>query len=128
MTIQRVRRAPTPASTKARNQADPSLRPLVIFAAIAIPVGWLLLSAYQMLGLPQEPFVLGVLILGLVVPALVLTARQHGGRGVRGLLAEAIKLPRPLWWAPLAILGLPALVWGSAFLLGGARPIPRISS
>lgn len=123
MTIQRVKRPSTPAPARAHDPADPSLRPLVIFAAIAVPVGWLLLSAYQALGPPQEPFVLGVLILGLVVPALALTVRQHGGRGVRELLGDAIKLPRPLWWAPLAILGLPVLVWGSAFLVGGAQPM-----
>jgi membrane protease YdiL (CAAX protease family) len=102
---------------------DPSLRPLVLFVAVAIPLGWLLLSAYQILELPQEPFVLGTLLFGLVIPALVLTYRQQQWRGVRSLLKDAVKPPRPLWWAPVAVLGLPTLVWCTAALFGGAKPL-----
>ncbi|WP_122263815.1 CPBP family intramembrane glutamic endopeptidase [Ornithinimicrobium cerasi] len=109
--------------TSDRPPDDPSRRPLVLFAAIALPLGWLLLSGYQLLDLPQEPFVLGTLLFGLVVPALVLTYRQHGRGGVRTLLADAVRLPRPPWWAPLAVLTLPVLVWGTAAALGGAKPL-----
>lgn len=117
-------RTPIPApgnSTVLRD--DPSLRPLLIFAAIAVPTGWVLLTAYQVLGLPQEAFVLATLVLGLVVPALVLTHRRHGSEGVRTLLKDAVRPPRPLWWAPMAVIGLPALVWAAAAPLGGARPL-----
>ncbi len=109
--------------TGMRSPDDPSLRPLLLFVAVSIPTGWFLLSVYQVLDLPQEPFVLGTLLFGLVVPALLLTHRQHGGRGVRALVKDAVTLPRPLWWAPLAVLGLPTLVWATAALLGGARPL-----
>ena len=117
-------RTPIPApgnSTVLRD--DPSLRPLLIFAAIAVPTGWVLLTAYQVLGLPQEAFVLATLVLGLVVPALVLTHRRHGSEGVRTLLKDAVRPPRPVWWAPMAVIGLPALVWAAAAPLGGARPL-----
>lgn len=105
--------APTPRD-------DPSLRPLLVFAAITLPLGWVLLSAYQVLGLPQEPFALATTLLGLVPAALLLTARQHGRDGVRRLLRDVVRLPRPWWWLPVAMLALPAVVWSVASLLGGA--------
>lgn len=106
-----------------RRTDNPSLRPLLVFAAVAIPTGWVLLSAYQFLGLPQAPFVLATLLIGLILPAIVLTSRESGGKGVRALLRDAVRLPRPLWWAPFAALVLPILVWLGANLLGGAPPI-----
>jgi membrane protease YdiL (CAAX protease family) len=105
------------------HQYDGSLRPLVVFTAIALGVGWLLLSLYQILDLPQAPFVIGTTVVGLVAPALALTYRQDGGAGVRTLLGQAVRPPRPLWWGPPAVLALPVLVWGTASLLGGAEPL-----
>ncbi|WP_153392677.1 CPBP family intramembrane glutamic endopeptidase [Ornithinicoccus halotolerans] len=102
---------------------DRSLRPLLVFAAVALPVGWLLLSLYQILDLPQELFVLGATFLGLVTPALALTYRQRGRAGVYALLKDAVRPSRPLWWTPLAVLVLPVLVWGTASLFGGAQPL-----
>lgn len=102
---------------------DPSLRPLVLFVAAALPLGWVLLSAYQVLDLPQEPFVLGTLLVGLVIPALLLTHGQHGRPGVRSLLRDTVRPPRPLWWAPLAVLAIPVTVWLTAAPFGGAAPL-----
>lgn len=101
---------------------SPSLRPLVLFAAAALPAGWLLLTLYQVLGLPQEPFVLGTLVLGLVAPAVVLTAHEGGRPAVAALLRQAGRVSRPLWWLPAAVLVLPTVTWSAAFLVGGARP------
>ena len=109
--------APPPAGDKRE------LRPLVVFAAIALPVGWALLSVPVLLDLPQEPFVLGTLVLGLILPALVLTARDSGGVGVRALLRDAVRLPHPLGWGVAAALALPTLVWAAAAALGGAQPL-----
>jgi membrane protease YdiL (CAAX protease family) len=101
----------------------PALQPVLAFAAVALPVGWVLLSVPVVLGLPQEPFVLAALLLGLILPALVLTARESGRAGVRALLRDAVRLPRPLWWGPVAALALPAVVWTVALIGGGARPL-----
>lgn len=122
--IQHSTRAPGDAHAGApRPHDDPSLRPLILFTAVAVPLGWVLLSAYQVLDLPQEPFVLGTLVLGLVVPALVLTRRQHGRAGLRDILKDTVRPSRPRWWMPLAVLGLPVLVWSTAALVGGAEPL-----
>ena len=118
-TSSRSRRAASPAG----NGDDRSLRPLLLFAAIALPVGWVALSVPVALGLGQEPFVLLALVLGLILPALLLTARESGRSGVRALLRDAVRLPRPLWWAPVAALALPAAVWAAASTVGGAQPL-----
>lgn len=98
-------------------------RALIAFAAIAVPIGWVLLGIPVALGLPLEPFVLGVLLFGLVIPALVLTARRSGRAGVLALLRDAVRLPRPLVWLPASVVVLPAAVWVAAAILGSARPV-----
>lgn len=111
------------AASLAGSGDSPSLRPLLLFAAIALPVGWVALSVPVALGLAQEPFVLLALVLGLILPALLLTARESGRPGVRALLRDAVRLPRPLWWAPVAALALPAAMWAAAWTVGGAQPL-----
>lgn len=114
--------APTPG-THSGPADNPYLRPLTLFVVVALPVGWLLLTAYRVLDVPQEPFVLGTLLFGLVAPALFLTHRESGRGSVRALLGEAIRRPNPLWWAPVAVFALPVLVWSTAAVVGGAKPL-----
>jgi membrane protease YdiL (CAAX protease family) len=97
---------------------DPALRPLVALAAVALPVGWLLLSLYQVLELPPEPFVLATLAVGLLAPALVLSSRRRGGPGVSGLFRDAVRLPRSVGSGVFALLAIPVLVWATASALG----------
>jgi membrane protease YdiL (CAAX protease family) len=101
----------------------PSLRPLLVFAAIAVTTGCVLLGVGVTLGLPSEPFALATLLVGMVLPALVITARQAGGAGARALLRDAMRPPRPLWWGLLAVLALPALAWTGASIVGGEQPL-----
>jgi hypothetical protein len=49
-------------------RAEASRRSLAILAGAALPVGWLLLTLYLVLGFPQESWVLGTLIWGSLVP------------------------------------------------------------
>ena len=109
--------------TEADGPDNPQLRPLVIFALTALVVGWALLGPMVWLGLPSAPFVLAATLLALIVPAVVLTARESGRAGVRALLRDAVRLPRPLWWGPVAALTVPGLTWTIASALGGARPL-----
>ena len=103
---------------------DPAaLRPLIAFAAVALPLGWLLLTPPVVLGLPMEPFVLAVNFLGLLAPALLLTRRRSGGAGVRALLRDAVRPPRPAWWIVAAAFALPLTVWTIASAVGGAQPL-----
>jgi membrane protease YdiL (CAAX protease family) len=114
------------ARTTTRPPRDPdpaALRPLAAFTAAALPAGWALLALPVLFDAPQEPFVLVVTFLGLLLPALLLTARRSGGAGVRALLRDAVRLPRPLWWVPLAAFALPAVVWSAAATRGAAEPL-----
>lgn len=109
--------------TRAAAPDNPQLRPLVVFATSALVVGWALLGPMVWLDLPQAPFILGATLLALIVPAVVLTARDTGRAGVRALLRDAVRLPRPVWWAPVAALTVPGLTWTAAAGVGGAKPL-----
>lgn len=128
--MSRIRRSPQRRSAALRASPsggapddNPNLRPLLLFTAVALPVGWVLLTVPVLLDLPQEPFVLAALVLALILPALVLTARESGRAGVLALLRDAVRVPRPLWWALLAALALPSIVWSAAAAMGGAEPM-----
>jgi membrane protease YdiL (CAAX protease family) len=100
----------------------PDLRPLVLFAAAALGLGGLLLALSTLIE-PGAPFILAAVFAGLALPALVLTHRDTGGKGVRDLLRDCLRMPRAWWWLPVAGFSLPALAWTTAALLGGAQPL-----
>ncbi len=103
---------------------DPrALRPILMFVAVALPIGWILLSLPALLDAPQEPFALASILLALLPAALVITARRSGGAGVRALLRDAVRLPRPLWWAIPAVVAIPVITWVVASLFGRAQPL-----
>ena len=118
----------TPIATSdpaAGSRSDPasSLRPVLQLGAIALPVGWLLLSIPLLLDLPFEPFVLGTLVLGMIVPAVLLTRRESGRAGVKALFRSAVQPPRPRWLLAVALLAIPVLSWLVATAVGGAQPL-----
>jgi membrane protease YdiL (CAAX protease family) len=96
--------------------AGSELTSLLAFAAVAVPSGWLFLSVPLLADLPVAPFVLLTNVLGLLLPALVLTRRTGGS--VRALLRDTVRLPRPLGWLLPGALLLPALTWSLAALAG----------
>jgi len=106
--------APTPA---------PGLRPVLLLAAVALPAGWVLLSLALALELPLEPFVLLTTYGAMVVPVLLLTARESGRAGRSRLLRNAVRGPRPWWWWLVAALAIPALTWAPAYGLGRTEPL-----
>jgi membrane protease YdiL (CAAX protease family) len=113
----------TPTASVSHDPDPAALRPLIIFAAIALPLGWVLLTLPVVLALPLEPFVLPVNYLALLAPALLLTARRSGRAGVRALLRDAVRPPRRLWWVPAAAFALPGTIWMAAWTQGGARAL-----
>lgn len=100
-----------------------TLRPVLQFAALALPIGWTVLTIPVVLGLPTEPFALAATLFALLAPALILTARESGRAGVRRLLRDAVRPPRPSWWGLAALLALPLAVWTAAVPLGLANAL-----
>lgn len=96
----------------AAREAD-DLAPLKAFVAIALPVGWVLLSIPLFVDLPVEPFVLGTLAFGLVLPTVLLVRRDPGVDG-RQLFRDCFRLPRPRILLIPALLLIPAGTWLAA--------------
>ena len=112
----------TVTTSTARVADNPDLKPLVQFVTVAVPVGWVLLTIPFLLDLPVEPFVLGTLFLGLVLPTVVLTRRDPTA-SMRQLLRDTVRPPRPLWVLLPAALVIPGAVAGVAALLGVGVPL-----
>lgn len=66
---------------------------------------------------------LPTVLFALLVPALPITRREGGSTQVRALLRDAVRLPRPLWWAFAAVTVIPAATWLVAAALGVAEPL-----
>ena len=113
----------TPTTESVGNARTLSLRPVRTFALIALPLGWSILSIPLLLGLPIEPFALITTLFALLLPSLLIIRRESGGSGVRALLRDAIRLPRPLWWVLAAVTVVPTITWLVANALGGAEPL-----
>ena len=110
----------TPNPTRVASSGSPSA--LVLFVIAALGVGAPLLALSTVIQ-PDAPVLLAAMLLGLALPALVLTYREAGRAGVRALLRDCVRLPRPWWWLLLAGFGLPVLTWTTGAALGGAQPL-----
>jgi len=98
------------------------VRPLMIFAASAVLGGGMLLALSRLVS-PGEPFLLAAVYGTLLLPALVLARAERGHGGIRELLGQAIRLPRPLWWLPVAGAAIPVATWALGAVFGAARPV-----
>ena len=112
----------TPPVSGADPVRVPSLTRLMVFAGTAVGVGGVLLAVSTRVQ-PDAPFLIGAVLFGLALPALVLTHREAGRTGVRALLRDCIRVPRQWWWLPLAGFALPILTWTAGEALGGAQPL-----
>ena len=110
----------TPTPTRAAAAQSPSATVLFAIAALGVGAPFLALSTIIK---PDAPFLLSAVLLGLALPALVITHREAGGAAVRALLRDCVRLPSSWWWLPLAGLGLPIVTWTTGAALGGAQPM-----
>jgi uncharacterized protein len=93
-------------------------RPLTTFLLIAFAVGWPALMVPAVTELPAEPFLLVLLFLALLGPALLVTRWADGPGAIRRLLGRTL-----IWrfgigrWAVI-LLAMPALTLGLAAVSG----------
>jgi membrane protease YdiL (CAAX protease family) len=109
-------------------------RPLSVFLALVLGIGWPILAlpglAHNGLvpggDLPQEPFALAVVLLALLPAALWVTAATQGRAGVRALLRRAVQWRFGPGWYAVILLGLPIVATALGLLAGGSlRQVDR---
>ena len=102
-----------------RAGASPARSPLLSFAAVALPSGWILLGIPVASGLPVEPFVLATLLLGLVSPAVALTFKDPDA-SMKALLRDAVRVPHAGLLLVPALGVIPGVTWVLAALTENA--------
>ena len=101
--------------------------PVATFLVMAYPLGWSTLFAANSLG---APFLLSsslLTLVGLALPAFVVTAAMSGERGVRDLLSRCFRWRVGIGWYLLAFPGLllATLLVGSVFF--GTAPLEALA-
>ena len=92
--------------------------PLAAFLVPALIIGWVAVGVPAALGVDYSPFLLVVVFLGLLAPALLVTRVVDGPSGVRRLLSRAVQWRfSPLRWA-VVLLGVPVLTLAFAAASG----------
>jgi membrane protease YdiL (CAAX protease family) len=72
---------------------------------------------------PAQPFIVGSTLVGLLLPALVITRVVDGPEGLRALWSRAVRVRVPLRWYALALVGVPvATVAVTVALFGAPSP------
>jgi membrane protease YdiL (CAAX protease family) len=70
--------------------------------------------------LPAQPFIVGSTLVGLLLPALVITRVVDGPEGLRALWSRAVRVRVPARWYALALVGVPLTTIGVTVALFGA--------
>lgn len=84
-------------------------RPMTTFLAVVFGIGWPMLTVPLMAGLPADPFLLGLVFIALLAPALVVTRLSGGPGAVKRLMSRATNWRfGAVRWAVI-LLGVPVL-------------------
>jgi membrane protease YdiL (CAAX protease family) len=93
-------------------------RPMTTFLVLAFGIGWPSVAIPLLAGVPADPFLLVLVFLGLLTPALVVTRLASGPGAVKRLMSRAtIWRFGVLRWAVI-VLGVPAFTLGFAAASG----------
>lgn len=100
--------------------------PVGSFLVWSFPVGQaiafqpVVARAWYDVDLPTAPFVVGANLIGLLLPALVITRVVDGRAGVHALWKRAVRVRVPLRWYGLALVVVPMATTATAVALLGA--------
>ena len=106
----------TPRPTSARNWVR--RHPLLTFFAWFFSVGqafafFPVVLARRGVDVPHEPFIIASTLVGLLLPALVITRIVDGPQGLRALLRRALAFRVSAGWYALTLLLVPVLTVGA---------------
>lgn len=102
--------------------------PITSFLAVASVMFWLSWLPVLLLGASPRVFSSVGAILGLALPAILITAATEGRVGVRDLLRRALRWRVGLGWYVVAALAIPVGALLLAPLLPGAAPLERLGA
>ena len=95
-----------PPAPLLRTRALVARRPIVAFLILTYVLGWAIqIGAFQ-LGLPAMPSLLAGAVLGLLMPAVLVTAAVSGRAGVRDLLRRCLRWRVGARWYLVAVLSI----------------------
>jgi uncharacterized protein len=93
-------------------------RPITTFLALVFGIGWPMLTVPLLLGMPSDPFLLGLVFIALLAPALVVSRLVGGPGAIKRLLSRAANWRfGALRWAVI-VLGVPAFTLAFAAASG----------
>jgi uncharacterized protein len=105
-------------ATKAGEASGTEGHPLKSFLLFALGIGLSLLTLPLIVGIPMDPFLLGMVFFALLAPALIITRRADGPAAMRRLLKRTLIWRfSPLRWA-ITLVGVPALTIAIAAVSG----------
>lgn len=93
-------------------------RPLTMFLALALGIGWPMLTLPLLAGVPSDPFLLGLVFIALLAPALLVSRLAGGPGAARRLLARTTQWRFGVLRWVVIVLGVPALTVGLAAASG----------
>jgi membrane protease YdiL (CAAX protease family) len=105
-------------ATKAGEASGTEGRPLKSFLLLALGIGLSLLTIPLIIDVPMSPFLMGMVFIALLAPALIMTRRADGPAAMRQLLKRTLIWRfSPLRWA-ITLVGVPALTIAIGALSG----------
>lgn len=97
-----------PVPTQDGLRAIVARHPVAAMLVMMFTVSYGLLIPPALAGLPIEPFLLGAVLLGQLLPAVLVTAAAGGRPAVRDLFARVFRWRFPVIWWLVALLLIPA--------------------
>ena len=109
---------PAPSTAVAHPKGLAGRRPMTTFLALVFGIGWPMLTVPLLVGVPADPFLLGLVFLALLTPALVVSRLAGGPGSIKRLLSRATNWRFGIFRWAVIVLGVPALTVGVAAASG----------
>ncbi len=96
--------------------------PLGVFFTWFFTVGQAVVFVPVITGLPSEPFLIAATVVGLLLPAVVITRIVDGPEGQRALRRRTFRVRVPAGWYLFAVIVVPAITTAATIVVAGPPP------